>query len=57
MIESRDVVSQARCLNTILITTKLIRSIFVYRVKLPLQGQVSSRGTKSLGGSIGRMSL
>jgi len=27
VIESRDVVSQARCLNTILITRKLIKSI------------------------------
>jgi len=27
VIESKDVVSQARCLNTILITTKLIISI------------------------------
>jgi len=27
MIESRDVVSQTRCLNTILITTKFTRSI------------------------------
>jgi len=28
VIKSRDVVSQTRYLNTILITTKLIRSIF-----------------------------